>query len=89
MLDAKVATIILLPFPFANNSSRPTPTVFSDIVNPGFSALVLSASIKRTPFLLNSQILCISITSPSIGVKSILKSPVWYIIPWSVCIAIE
>ena len=76
MLDANVATIILLFDAFLNKSSNPAPTVLSDIVEPGCSAFVLSANNKRTPFLLNSHILCMSIISPSIGVKSILKSPV-------------
>ena len=89
ILEENVATIILLSPALLNKSSSPAPTVLSDIVYPGLSTLVLSASNKSTPSWPNSHILCKSIISPSIGVKSILKSPVWYIIPWSVWTAIE
>ncbi|MPN42812.1 hypothetical protein SDC9_190370 [bioreactor metagenome] len=75
MLEAKVATIIL-PLAVWNIFSKVSPTVLSDMVYPGLSTLVLSAIITVTPFLPSSANLVKSATPPSIGVKSILKSPV-------------
>jgi len=50
--------------------------MLSDIVYPGLSTLVLSAKSTVTPFFPSSANLVKSVTLPSIGVKSILKSPV-------------
>ena len=60
------------------------PTVVSDSVYPGRSALVLSDIRSRTPRRPNSANLCISICFPSTGVISTLKSPVWTTVPTGV-----
>ena len=49
IFEENVATIILLFPAVLNKSSKPAPTVFSDIVYPGFSTLVLSANNRSTP----------------------------------------
>ena len=86
ILDANVATIIL-PLPLLNKLSKVSPTVFSDMVYPGWHALVLSAISNNTPCLPILANLCKSITLPSTGVKSTLISPVWTTIPNGVWIA--
>ena len=67
ILEANVA-IIILPLVFPNILIKLSPTIFSDFVYPGFSTLVESAIIAKTPFLPNSANLAKSIGSPSIGV---------------------
>ena len=67
--------------------SREAPTVFSDIVYPGISALVDSHISRVTPFCPSSPSLVISIISPSTGVRSSLKSPECITIPRGVFIA--
>ena len=63
------------------------PTVFSEGVKPGRSTLVESASSARTPSFPSSPKRARSMTSPSMGVESILKSPVWTMVPMWVWMA--
>ena len=60
-----------------------TPTVVSDGVNPGFSALVESESRSLMPplRLAISPISARSVLRPSTGVRSSLKSPLCRIVP--------
>ena len=81
MFDAKVATTILFLFAFLNKFSKLSPTDFSLGVYPGLSALVESDKRANTPLRPYSANLLKSIISPSTGVVSILKSPVWIITP--------
>jgi len=73
--DAKVATIIRLlqPLKICSNFS---PTLLSLIAYPGRSTFVLSERTARTPSFPSSPSLARSIISPTIGVVSILKSPI-------------
>ena len=57
------------------------PMFFSDMVTPLRSTLVLSHSRQVTPFSPRRARVPRSVTSPSTGVKSILKSPEWTIRP--------
>ena len=68
---------MILPFAFINSCLNASPTLFSDGVNPSTSELVESDNNKSTPSSPNSANLAKSTPSPSTGVKSILKSPVW------------
>ncbi len=86
MFEAKVATIIL-PVLLVNILSNELATILSLIVYPGLSTFVLSAIKANTPSFPSSANLAKSITSPDIGVKSTLKSPVWIITPTGVFIA--
>ena len=67
-----------------------TPTVVSDGVNPGFSALVESESRSLTPplRLAISPISARSVLRPSTGVRSSLKSPLCRIVPAGVWYAV-
>ena len=84
--DAKVATIIRLlqPLKICSNFS---PTLLSLIAYPGRSTFVLSERTARTPSFPSSPSLARSIISPTIGVVSILKSPIWITVPTGVLIA--
>ena len=81
MEEAKVATIIRLPSARINKESKELFTVCSVWVKPGRSALVESASRASTPSLPSSAKRARSIMPPSAGVMSILKSPVWMMVP--------
>ena len=85
-LDANVATTILF-LQFINNLSNTSPTELSDIVYPFLSEFVLSDNNAKTPLFPISAILPKSINWSSIGVKSILKSPVCITVPTGVWIA--
>ena len=67
-LDAKVATKIRVFLWSANRVSKVLPTVFSEGVKPGRSALVESHIRASTPFLPISAKRCKSIASPNTGV---------------------
>ena len=84
ILDANVAIISLRPLFSLNIVRMERPTVASLIDEPGRSTLVLSHSNSSTPCLPISAMRCKSIILPSIGVKSILKSPVWNTVPTGV-----
>ena len=61
------------------------PTVDSEAVNPGSSALVESDSNKRTPGPAPSAPMrARSVRRPSTGWRSSLKSPEWSTTPWGV-----
>ena len=79
-LEAKVVTM-MRSSQFWNWRMKVAPTVFSEGVKPGRSTLVESAHRHRTPSLPSSPRRARSITSPSMGVESILKSPVWTMVP--------
>ena len=85
-LEAKVVTMIRSS-QFWNWRVKVAPTVFSDGVKPGRSTLVESASRASTPSLPSSPKRARSMTSPSMGVESILKSPVWTTVPMWVWMA--
>ena len=61
--------------------------MLSLLVIPSLCEFVLSLNRHKTPFSPYSANLFKSVTYPSIGVWSILKSPVWMIVPASVVIA--
>ena len=67
--------------------SNDSPTFLSLSVKPGRSALVESDIRQSTPSCPISASLPRSIMPPSIGVVSILKSPVWTMVPPSQRIA--
>ena len=67
--------------------SKPSPTLRSDSVWPGLSTLVESDSSASTPCLPSSPKRVRSIISPLMGVRSILKSPVWITTPSGVWMA--
>ena len=69
----------------AKTLAREVPTVFSEGVWPGRSALVDSHISISTPRRPSSPKRTMSIISPSIGVVSSLKSPVCKIVPKGVC----
>ena len=79
-LEAKVVTMIRSS-QFWNWRMNVAPTVFSEGVKPGRSTLVESAHSASTPSLPSSPSRARSMTSPSMGVESILKSPVWTAVP--------
>ena len=70
----------------ARNTFRSvSPTVDSDGVNPGSSALVESASSSRIPgSVASAPIRARSVRRPSTGWRSILKSPEWRMMPCGV-----
>jgi len=70
-----------LPSAFWKSLSNDSPTVLSLAVKPGRCAFVESESIQSTPFSPSFAIRAKSIISPSMGVVSILKSPVCKIRP--------
>ncbi len=80
MLDENAATISR-PLALVKISSNASMTSVSDPVKPRRSTLVLSASSASTPSVPSSPKRCRSKCSPSIGVWSILKSPVWTMTP--------
>ena len=84
-----VANAVTTSFPrvLANSSSNAATTSNSDPVNPGRSMFVLSASSARTPRAPSSANRWKSKCSPSSGVWSILKSPVWMTVPTGVVTA--
>ena len=86
MLEENVATTSL-PCVLVNISSKASMTSISGPVNPLRSMLVLSANSASTPLRPSSANRCRSKCSPSIGVWSILKSPVWTMTPTGVVIA--
>ena len=69
MSEAKVATM-MRPGAVRKTSSKPWARSISDSVQPGRSALVLSASRASTPRCENSASLAKSGGQPSIGVWS-------------------
>ena len=73
--EAKQATITR-PRAFAITSATTLPTSRSDGMNPGTSALVESASSRSTPSSPRRENPGRSVSRPSNGVWSILKSPV-------------
>ncbi len=75
MLDEKAATTSL-PCVLVKTSSNPSMTSISGPVNPLRSMFVLSAKSASTPCRPSSANRWRSKYSPSIGVWSILKSPV-------------
>ena len=82
---AKHATITRRPARAANSWRRVSPTVDSDGVNPGSSALVESASRSRMPgSSASAPIRARSVRRPSTGSRSSLKSPECSTIPWGV-----
>ena len=81
--DANDVTITR-PGAFLMISRIDGPTVASDGVVPGFSALVESDISTATPSRPSAASRSTSAALPSIGVMSSLKSPVWMIVPWSV-----
>ena len=87
MLDANVAMMMRLPSALANSRSKVSPTLRSEGVWPGRSALVESAIRASTPLLPSSPKRARSMISPSMGVKSTLKSPVCTRTPAGVCMA--
>ena len=81
------AAIIIRPGALENISSKANPISFSDRVNPSCSTFVLSEKSASTPFLPYQANLCRSVTLPSMGVWSNLKSPEWITVPIGVFIA--
>ena len=79
MLEAKLAKMIR-PSIFEKIFKIECPIVFSDLVNVGISAFVLSDKRHKTPSSPIRAILCKFAGSPT-GVKSNLKSPVATIFP--------
>ncbi len=68
-----------------NTLRRVSPTVDSEGVNPGSSALVESASSRRMPGSeASAPIRARSVRRPSTGWRSILKSPEWRMMPCGV-----
>ena len=67
IFEAKVA-MIMRPLASLKYSLKVAPTLFSEIVKPGRSALVLSDMRAKTPSLPSSPNLFKSITLPSMGV---------------------
>ncbi len=86
MLDANAATISL-PLTLVKISSNASTTSSSEPVKPRRSMLVLSANSASTPSAPSCAKRCTSKCSPSIGVWSILKSPVWTTMPAGVWMA--
>ena len=86
MLDANIATTIL-PSALVKISSKASVTSSSDPETPLRSMFVLSARSASTPAEPSSASRCRSTGSPSSGVWSILKSPVWMTTPCGVSIA--
>ncbi len=86
--EAKVVTS-KRPFAWEKTRSRFGKTDRSEGVKPGTSELVESLIKHRTPFSPWSANRCRSNCSPSTGVWSTLKSPVWIITPSGVWIATE
>ena len=84
--DAKLATMMRLPSWSRNSGRSAAPTVDSEAVKPGRSALVLSESSMSTPpgRLAISPNRARSVRRPSTGVRSILKSPLCRIVPCGV-----
>ena len=74
ILEAKEAKIIR-PSIFSKIFKMEVPIIFSDLVNVGISAFVLSDNRHNTPSSPIRAILCKLAGSPT-GVKSNLKSPV-------------
>ena len=87
IFEENVATIMRLLPALRKSVSNDSPTFLSLSVKPGRSALVESDIRQRTPSCPISASLPRSIMPPSIGVVSILKSPVWTIVPPSQRIA--
>ena len=82
---AKQAVMMRLPVLAANSSRSTLPTLRSLTVWPGSSALVESASSSRMPdSLAMAPMRARSVTRPSTGVRSSLKSPECRITPWGV-----
>ncbi len=79
--------IIRLSTAWRKSMSNESSTFVSDFVYPSRSAFVESQNIARTPSLPSSAKRPRSIIPPSVGVQSILKSPVWTIVPAGECIA--
>ncbi len=86
MLDANAATISL-PVALVKISSNASTTSSSEPVKPRRSMFVLSANSASTPAPPSSAKRCTSKCWPSIGVWSILKSPVWTTTPAGVWMA--
>src|ERR1700681_1312788 len=84
--DANDVTMIR-PFARAKMLENASPTMRSESVCPGRSALVESDSITMTPSSPTRAMEAKSAGSPSIGVWSNLKSPVWKTVPTGVRIA--
>ena len=80
MLDANAVTTSF-PCVLANSSSNASTTSYSEPVKPGRSMFVLSANSASTPRAPSSANRWRSKCSPSSGVWSILKSPVWTTVP--------
>ena len=87
MLEEKVAMMILRSPAIWNSLLNDSPTVRSLGVLPGISMLVESGSSASTPWLPSSPKRPRSMTPPSMGVKSTLKSPVWTMTPAGVWMA--
>ena len=82
---AKQATMRRLPGRAMNSRRMVWPTVLSDSVNPGSSALVESESRSRMPGPeASAPMWARSVRRPSTGSRSILKSPECITIPWGV-----
>ena len=82
---AKQATTMRLPDWAAKTRRSVTPTVDSDSVKPGSSALVESDRRRRIPSVLaSSPMRDMSVRRPSTGCRSSLKSPEWRITPCGV-----
>ena len=73
---------------FVFSQEHPMNTCFSEGENPSISTFVLSHMNIRTPSRPSSPSLWRLIVLPLIGVKSILKSPEWTIVPTGVLSAI-
>ena len=80
MLEANVAAMMRRSLSAKYGSSELYSRA-SEGVYPGRSALVESHIRSRTPLAPSSASRCRSMVSPMTGVWSILKSPVWIILP--------
>src|SRR5215475_10785492 len=78
---------MMRPFDVRKIDSKRSFTDRSDGVYPPCSALVLSEKSASTPWSPYAASVWRSNNLPSIGVGSILKSPVWMIVPTGVLIA--
>ena len=82
---AKQVTMNRRPGRARKTLRRVAPTVVSEGVKPGSSALVESASSRRIPGSeAIAPIRARSVRRPSTGWRSILKSPQWRMTPWGV-----